>query len=513
MTPITKTCRRSGKEFTITDRDQGFYAQVGLPHPTLCPEERMKQMLTWRNEYQYYTRKCDKTSQPIISTYKPESPYKVYSNKAFWSDDFDAREYGQDVDFSKPFFEQFIELHQKVPQITMVNDNGVGSENCEYCQDFAFGKNCYLVSGSWRVEDSLYSNNCNHGKDIVDCKSINVNCELVYESKYCQRLYNCSFLDTCSNSSDCHFGYDLMGCKNCFGCIGLRQKEYCFFNEQLTKEEYQQKMGEIDLGSYAQLEHWKAEFARFASQQPRKESHQINCDESEGNHLYNCKDVHGEDNFNCAYSRNISNGDNIQNCYDIYQSGNPQWCCGNITPDDSYMVHMSVWCWKSQYVMYSDNCHSSQNCFGCVSLKRQRFCILNKQYTEEEYNELLPRIIEHMKQTGEWGEFFPAELSPFAYNESLAQEKYPMSKEQIEANGLKWYESVEGQSSDKTTQIPDHIKDVTEEICKTPLTCISSGKAYRITPAEFKFYKKMKLPIPRKAPAIRRVERFNRGEN
>ncbi len=39
-----------------------------------------------------------------------------------------------------------------------------------------------------------------------------------------------------------------------------------------------------------------------------------------------------------------------------------------------------------------------QNCFGCISLRNASYCILNKQYTKEEYEALVPQIIEHMSK-------------------------------------------------------------------------------------------------------------------
>jgi hypothetical protein len=52
---------------------------------------------------------------------------------------------------------------------------------------------------------------------------------------------------------------------------------------------------------------------------------------------------------------------------------------------------------------------------------------LNKQYTKEEYEKLLPKIIAHMKKTGEWGEFFPISISPFNYEETPAMDYYPLT--------------------------------------------------------------------------------------
>ena len=42
-----------------------------------------------------------------------------------------------------------------------------------------------------------------------------------------------------------------------------------------------------------------------------------------------------------------------------------------------------------------------------------------------------------MITTGEWGEFFPSSLSPFGYNETVAQEYFPMSREDILASSLR----------------------------------------------------------------------------
>jgi hypothetical protein len=59
---------------------------------------------------------------------------------------------------------------------------------------------------------------------------------------------------------------------------------------------------------------------------------------------------------------------------------------------------------------------------------------LNRQYTKEEYELLVPKIIEKMMSDGEWGEFFPAILSPFGYNETVAQEYFPLTREELLGN-------------------------------------------------------------------------------
>lgn len=70
------------------------------------------------------------------------------------------------------------------------------------------------------------------------------------------------------------------------------------------------------------------------------------------------------------------------------------------------------------------------NCFGCIGLRNAEYCILNKQYTKEEYEKIIPRIIEKMIQDAEWGEFFPVKFSHIGYNQSMNMEKYPLTKDE-----------------------------------------------------------------------------------
>jgi hypothetical protein len=42
---------------------------------------------------------------------------------------------------------------------------------------------------------------------------------------------------------------------------------------------------------------------------------------------------------------------------------------------------------------------NSSNLFGCIGLRGKEYCILNKQYTKEEYEALVPKIIEKMKES------------------------------------------------------------------------------------------------------------------
>ena len=117
-----------------------------------------------------------------------------------------------------------------------------------------------------------------------------------------------------------------------------------------------------------------------------------------------------------------------------------------------------------------------------------------------------------------YGEFFPSDLSPFAYNESIAQEYFPLTKEEALEKGYKWEdgEARNYKVDIENEDIPDNIQYVTEDIVGKIIACEHAGlckdqctEAFKIVPEEFKFYKRMNLPLPRLCPNCRHYQRIN----
>ena len=139
---MKKICTVSGKEFEITEDDLKFYKKMGVPMPTLCPEERQRRRLSWRNERTLYYRTCDATGKKIISVFSNDKKYTVYEESAWWSDSWDGKDFGKDFDFSRPFFQQWQELVKIVPQLARSVD---GNENSEYVNQSGWNKDCYMI--------------------------------------------------------------------------------------------------------------------------------------------------------------------------------------------------------------------------------------------------------------------------------------------------------------------------------------------------------------------------------
>lgn len=145
-------------------------------------------------------------------------------------------------------------------------------------------------------------------------------------------------------------------------------------------------------------------------------------------------------------------------------------------------------------------------------MKGSQYCILNKQYTKEEYEELMPKIIEHMIKTGEWGENFSSSVSPHGYNKTTAQLYYPLNKEEALKQGFKWddYEnSIPNVAKTiKAKDLPDNIKETTDELLEAAIECEKTGKLFKITAPELKFYRTQGLPLPRRCFNQRHLDRF-----
>ena len=97
-----KQCRQCKTMFDITDKDMNFYDKVSpifnnkkyqIPTPTLCPDCRQQRRLHFRNERNFYRRKCDLTGKDMVSIYSPDKPCKVYDQKNRRSDTWNPLEY------------------------------------------------------------------------------------------------------------------------------------------------------------------------------------------------------------------------------------------------------------------------------------------------------------------------------------------------------------------------------------------------------------------------------------
>jgi len=504
---VSATCQNCKNDFTIEPDDFSFYEKIKVPPPTFCPECRHQRRLAIRNERVFYYRTCGSCGERIISYYHPEKKQVVWCPKCWWGDKLDALSYGREFDFSKPFFEQFKELHDIVPTLSLDIVNCKDSEYVSYCGDDNF---CYFDIAGERNEYCYFCKFVKYSKDCLDCSFV-YNSELNYECVNCHKIYGSTFLDKCTDCSNCHFMYDCRGCVDCWGCWNLRNKSYHIFNKPYSKEEYQKIVSGFNGKSFLALGLLKEKFEEMSKGKIVKYATLINSTFSTGDDLYNSR--------------------NVKKSFDISEAENSKWLYDVLDAKECYDIDFSLYkpsfdielistlnlgnCGFSSATHYSNNvwycnkCNNSSDLFGCISVNKKKYCILNKQYSKEEYLKLREKIVEHMKKTGEWGQFFPIGTSGFGYNETVAQEYYPLTKEECEQRNILWWDKIGGTYGKETFSqelLPDSIENVGEEFLKEVLAC-SCGRNYKIVSYEFRLYKKIGLPIPRKCPNCRHEKR------
>ncbi len=525
MAPVS--CQNCKKDFEITVKDRELLDILKVPDPTFCPRCRSIRRNVFRNERSLYKRACDSCKKESIMMYPAVTPFPVYCKPCWWSDSWNPKSFGREYDFSKPFFQQMLELRNDVPRPGVIHQGNI--VNSEYTNRVTDMRNCYLVFGSTVSEYSRYSVGINGSKECQDCYAT-IKSEKCYATNDSTNCYGLAFCRDCTNCRDSWLLHNCQNVSNCFGCVNLRNRQYCIFNEQYTKEEYESKIKEFNLGSALAVSELRKKFCEFKKQFIVPALVTRRSVGSTGNWVEDCKNV--TDSFNC---QNIEDG---RHCWSVFAAKNvmdySQW--GNASEMIYEAVNCGIQlgnvsfgneCWNqltfSEYVM---NCHSSKNLFGCIGLRNSQYGIFNKEYSKEEYEKLVEKIKKQMDELPyvdkggrvyRYGEFFPIELSPHAYNETLSQEFYPISKDEATASHFPWRES-EAKKYKITLpagEIPDALSDVTDDILKQIIGCAHAGTcddqcttAFRIIPEELQMYRNANLPIPRLCPNCRHYSRL-----
>ncbi len=372
-------------DFEITEEDRKFYQKINVPEPTLCPDCRQQRRMAFRNERSLYRRSCDLCDRSIIATFDADSPLTVYCPECWWSDKWEPKDYAQEFDFSRSFFEQFQELLGKVPKSGVLQ---VNNENCEYNSLLAFSKNTYMSPGSYLMENCYYSRKSQKCKDCVNSNVLN-KCELVANSTNCDGCYSSSNLINCRNCSFSTYLRDCSSLQNCFLCSGLKNQQYCFKNKQYSKEDYEKILAEYKNKDQNEIDR---EFQEFNKSIPKKAQIQLNCENSTGDYLYNCKNaIECSDCFDTEDSKYLVECAGVKDSMDLTIHDKEIELCYEMSTggEKNYNSKFSYCVVASPNSDYLYSCFYLSDSFGCDGFHaRAKNCILNKQYSKEEYEQL-----------------------------------------------------------------------------------------------------------------------------
>ncbi len=533
-----KTCKVSGQEFPIYKRERELLDQISptigwekflIPSPDCCYRVRMLRRLSFRNEKKFYQVTCANTGKKEISIVH-DTVRNVMSPKDWNEEDF----WKYAIPYSGDFFQDIKTLFEKVPYMPRFV---VNSENSEYCNQARDEKNCYLCVGGENSENCMYDTHDMQSKYAFDCYGV-IKTEIAYQSihiYYSMKSFFSIYLISCYNV---WFGYDCKNCKNVLFGTGLVWGEYVFKNKIYPKEErehifktYSQKMKTISW-----LQEVLQEYDDFVNQHPHEAIHNINSEHSFGAQINDSKNmilwfaiIATDDSFYCAtqgFSKNVMDAESSSNSELIFN------CVGSLRLFGSMCI---AWNFSElRHSAYDFYTRGGNNLLGCFGVNNKSYCILNKEYSKDEREQLATTIIHELQSKGKRGEFFDTELSPFPYNDTLANKFFPVRPEQLtilqpekfisDAILDLWGEEKlkikrrtreselnipENAELVQAKDLPDNIDDVDVSILDKVIICEKTWRPFKIMKLELEFYKQYGLPLPTTHYEYRDEQRYD----
>jgi len=516
LIPHEKVCFECKISFKVEKEDIDFYKMLKVPPPTLCPRCRqIRRLGILMRVPKFFKRPCNAPghSENVITVFPPSSLHKVYDNNYWYSDSWEAELYGRDYNLNGKFFDQFRDLFFAVPHMPLERD--VTSINSEYSLGGRHGKNNYYTAGAYHSEDCSFGEEVRFSKFCLDCLNV-WDSEFCYECAVVDHCHRCIFTVDSEQCMDSAFLYDCKNCTNCFLSSNLRNKSYVFENKQLSKDEYKSNMAGLNLGDRTVLWNMRKRFDDILKDALRRSIWLTNATGCLGDRLVNCKNCFqtfdGIEGENLRYVQSFDRAkDAMDSSY--YAGDGSNLLYESAVSAGSGSIFFSLYIRACINIEYCSECNNCQNCFGCVGLKNKKFCIFNKQYSEDNYWKTVDEIKSKMLGDKEYGELFPLALGLFPYQTSRSQKFYPINEKIATEKGIPWYNELDSQAAqniqlkDPNKDVPADIKDVDSSILKDAIRCEITGRPFKIVEHELKFYKHMNLPIPTKHPWQRLMER------
>ncbi len=519
LVPYTRTCNwkdkhnHCQKEYEITTEDIEFLRMLRVPPPNFCPTCRRMRRLMHLNLMRLFSVTCHKEGhdENLISVFPKECPFPIWDSESF----LDIPDYylGKEYDTTKSPYENLFEMRKVFPIANFLNrDSSI--VDSPYASGGRNLKNGYYVFGCFNSEDVWYTNHTHKVNEVMNSRVIK-NSEYVYQSLFSEHLHKCSHIYFSKQCSESMFLYDCRNCINCFGCVNLRNKSYCIYNVQYTREEYLEFIQKHIPYTRDFIEQSKKKFSDLILQAPVNASRNIQTQNSVGILLENSDDLFDVvDSNNSQHVRYADGVISHKDSMDVFFSGGNShhlYIATNVGSQSSN-VKFSISTKFSTDCEFVFNCKNLTNCFMCFGLQNKSFCILNTQYTEDEYYKKIDNIKTRMLQSGEYGDGVGMEFSAQAYNFSLAQVAFPLSKEEVINLGGYWANEPESNVGDMeiitVDELPQTIIEVDDSIVDKAIMCPVTGRPFKIINSELEFLKKMNLPLPTLHPAERMRRNF-----
>ncbi len=516
LIPHSRTCRWKGEhkhcegEFEITQDDIDFLKMLRVPAPNFCPTCRRMKRFVHMNFSKFSKRACNvpEHNESIISIFPEECPFPVYDYQYFISDKFDAFSHGVKLRERINPYSTLLKLRKNFPMPSFLNKDPL-SINSEYSNGGRDTKNIYYAFACYHSENVWYSGLMRKSKDIMDSQTISSS-SYVYRGIFSDNIYKSSFIYFSKDCTDSMFLFDCRNCDSCFGCVNLRNAKYCVWNEQLSKEDYEDFIKSISPFKRDSLVKYKEKLWNLVKSLPINASRNTAVKNVNGVSLKNTRNVYDvTDSDNSEHIRHSDGCLSHQDSMDIlFSGGNSSMLYGTTNiGSQSSNVKFSVSSKFSRDSEFIFNCNNVHHCFMSFGLRDKSYCILNIQYSKEKYYELIDKIKTQMLENGEYDDGLDMEFSAQAYNFSMGQIHFPLSNDEVIKLG--GYVAKEPETNVGKTkvliasEVPQTINLVSHDIINYAIKCEVTGRPFRITSSELQFYRVMQLPLPTIHPILR----------
>lgn len=508
LKPGERTCEKLGIKWMMDEEEIAQYHKYNVPPSKYAPLTRMKLLNCHIVMFDMWYNAQPSGGKPLISVIHPASGIRVLPDDEWFKQDFTS--HGRDLDFSRSFIDQLFELSLAVPR--SANLNYVQPEN-----SLAFisrgDQNSYFVLAC-KSKNSVFSMNVSDMEDSAEV-ALSSHISRSYNIIHSQSVADCLYLRECLDCLSSAFLFDCRNCEFCFGATNKRNAKYLWWNEQLTEAEWKKRRAEVDLSSYAiRMEH-EEHFRDMIARAIWPENWNVHAEGATGEYIYNSTRVH-ESFYICKGCADlewvdIAYGEASNDCY---------MCAAVVGASDCYYGVGNGYSSKTRYSLslltrcleceFSHACMDCENCFGCFGLRHKKFCILNKQYAEDEYWKTVDALKCAMLERGEYGDLPSAKFSTQHWSGCGAFHIYDTSKEELLKLGMPdvdvTSDGAEGAVVDvgmihATNEIPDRADDA---MTKTVYRDDVSGRRFSYLVPELAIYRALKIAPPR-SHATRRL--------
>ena len=510
-TPGERVCPVSGKTWELTHEYLERCRKWNVPPSKLHPFTRMKLLASWGAGVDLWYKPHMLTGKPILTCSHPDVPGAVITDAEYWQKDW-GEEHSMDVNPSLSFFNQMQELNQKVPRAAFDSDT---SENC-VGGGYSHSVNTLMLFGTYEAKDSFYVFRNKTVDRVFDAVCLE-QCQDSFSCAMSVRLNKCIQCFDSLDCINCQFCFDVRNCEHCFCSTNLRRRKYVFMNEQLSQEDYEKRMSEINLSCTSEFDAWREKFIEILRTDTVFPEHSnINVQNTNGEYIIDGLNASGYFMTGAKDVRDgwfIFGGENMESCVIAASAQDCYYSCVSTRSRD---LKFSFVVYDSQSCEFSIKLNNCENCFGCIGLKRKKFHIFNKPYSEEDYWRWVDEIKCAMLDRGEYGDFMPTWLSPWPAQMSFASVAAPLTDDELKNLNTPSYDPVQGMRFAPETsvpmkdvvEVPDCISGVGEEWTRVQFEDKEEQRRYNVSARELKVRKEKGYPFPRRHYRARLIELF-----